>query len=152
MHLGTAEVLQIPSFEWTPKGCFPCPAALTVWTLISLRAKDRVNCPFYLKIGACRNGERCNRVQASGNQEEPRKALPICEDMLHAVAEVWLRYEPFGACEWDFSLCSSRLWGMIAAFYKVVPVKLQSYLDWLASTGWLVKLADTASDVKTAGT
>eukprot|EP00435_Cladocopium_sp_Y103_P037673 s2727_g10.t1 len=24
--------------------------------------KDRVNCPFYLKIGACRNGERCNRA------------------------------------------------------------------------------------------
>ena len=25
--------------------------------------QDRVNCPFYLKIGACRNGERCNRVR-----------------------------------------------------------------------------------------
>ena len=24
--------------------------------------EDRVNCPFYLKIGACRNGERCNRA------------------------------------------------------------------------------------------
>jgi hypothetical protein len=26
--------------------------------------KDRVNCPFYLKIGACRHGERCSRVHA----------------------------------------------------------------------------------------
>ncbi|CAK9061289.1 Splicing factor U2af small subunit A (U2 auxiliary factor 35 kDa subunit A) (U2 small nuclear ribonucleoprotein auxiliary factor small subunit A) (U2 snRNP auxiliary factor small subunit A) (Zinc finger CCCH domain-containing protein 60) (OsC3H60) [Durusdinium trenchii] len=24
--------------------------------------EDRVNCPFYLKIGACRNGDRCNRA------------------------------------------------------------------------------------------
>eukprot|EP00438_Fugacium_kawagutii_P027893 Skav231439 [mRNA] locus=scaffold1847:230236:246336:+ [translate_table: standard] len=24
--------------------------------------QDRVNCPFYLKIGACRNGDRCNRA------------------------------------------------------------------------------------------
>ncbi|CAK0821253.1 unnamed protein product, partial [Prorocentrum cordatum] len=23
--------------------------------------EDRVNCPFYFKIGACRNGDRCNR-------------------------------------------------------------------------------------------
>eukprot|EP00927_Polykrikos_kofoidii_P062724 TRINITY_DN5752_c0_g1_i1.p1 TRINITY_DN5752_c0_g1~~TRINITY_DN5752_c0_g1_i1.p1 ORF type:complete len:269 (-),score=59.39 TRINITY_DN5752_c0_g1_i1:175-981(-) len=24
--------------------------------------EDRVNCPFYFKIGACRNGDRCNRA------------------------------------------------------------------------------------------
>ena len=24
--------------------------------------KDRVNCPFYFKIGACRHGERCSRL------------------------------------------------------------------------------------------
>lgn len=24
--------------------------------------KDRVNCPFYFKIGACRHGERCSRI------------------------------------------------------------------------------------------
>lgn len=24
--------------------------------------EDRVNCPFYFKIGACRNGDQCNRV------------------------------------------------------------------------------------------
>mmetsp|Transcript_47715 Transcript_47715/g.102225 ORF Transcript_47715/g.102225 Transcript_47715/m.102225 type:complete len:256 (+) Transcript_47715:152-919(+) len=24
--------------------------------------EDRVNCPFYFKIGSCRNGDRCNRV------------------------------------------------------------------------------------------
>ena len=24
--------------------------------------KDRVNCPFYLKIGACRHGDRCSRL------------------------------------------------------------------------------------------
>ena len=24
--------------------------------------KDRVNCPFYYKIGACRHGDRCSRV------------------------------------------------------------------------------------------
>ncbi|CAE7399309.1 U2AF35B [Symbiodinium natans] len=32
--------------------------------------EDRVNCPFYFKIGACRNGDRCNRAHskpASGN-------------------------------------------------------------------------------------
>eukprot|EP00437_Effrenium_voratum_P037982 CAMPEP_0181478554 /NCGR_PEP_ID=MMETSP1110-20121109/42808_1 /TAXON_ID=174948 /ORGANISM="Symbiodinium sp., Strain CCMP421" /LENGTH=248 /DNA_ID=CAMNT_0023603923 /DNA_START=62 /DNA_END=805 /DNA_ORIENTATION=+ len=32
--------------------------------------EDRVNCPFYLKIGACRNGDRCNRAHmkpTSGN-------------------------------------------------------------------------------------
>ena len=25
--------------------------------------EDRVNCPFYFKIGACRNGDRCNRAR-----------------------------------------------------------------------------------------
>lgn len=32
--------------------------------------EDRVNCPFYFRIGACRNGERCNRIHIkpmSGN-------------------------------------------------------------------------------------
>ncbi|OLQ13327.1 Splicing factor U2af small subunit B [Symbiodinium microadriaticum] len=32
--------------------------------------EDRVNCPFYFKIGACRNGDRCNRAHSkptSGN-------------------------------------------------------------------------------------
>jgi len=24
--------------------------------------EDRVNCPFYFKIGSCRNGDRCNRI------------------------------------------------------------------------------------------
>ena len=24
--------------------------------------KDRVNCPFYFKIGACRHGDRCSRI------------------------------------------------------------------------------------------
>lgn len=24
--------------------------------------KDRVNCPFYFKIGACRHGDRCSRL------------------------------------------------------------------------------------------
>eukprot|EP00179_Madagascaria_erythrocladioides_P008545 CAMPEP_0198316346 /NCGR_PEP_ID=MMETSP1450-20131203/6279_1 /TAXON_ID=753684 ORGANISM="Madagascaria erythrocladiodes, Strain CCMP3234" /NCGR_SAMPLE_ID=MMETSP1450 /ASSEMBLY_ACC=CAM_ASM_001115 /LENGTH=78 /DNA_ID=CAMNT_0044019497 /DNA_START=56 /DNA_END=288 /DNA_ORIENTATION=+ len=24
--------------------------------------KDRVNCPFYFKIGACRHGDRCSRT------------------------------------------------------------------------------------------
>ncbi|AEE77953.1 Zinc finger C-x8-C-x5-C-x3-H type family protein [Arabidopsis thaliana] len=24
--------------------------------------KDRVNCPFYFKIGVCRNGDRCSRL------------------------------------------------------------------------------------------
>jgi splicing factor U2AF subunit len=24
--------------------------------------KDRVNCPFYFKIGACRHGDRCSRA------------------------------------------------------------------------------------------
>ena len=24
--------------------------------------EDKVNCPFYLKIGACRHGERCSRI------------------------------------------------------------------------------------------
>lgn len=24
--------------------------------------KDKVNCPFYFKIGACRHGERCSRT------------------------------------------------------------------------------------------
>ena len=23
--------------------------------------EDRVNCPFFLKVGACRNGDQCNR-------------------------------------------------------------------------------------------
>jgi hypothetical protein len=24
--------------------------------------KDKINCPFYFKIGACRHGERCSRI------------------------------------------------------------------------------------------
>ena len=24
--------------------------------------EDKVNCPFYLKMGACRHGDRCSRI------------------------------------------------------------------------------------------
>ena len=29
--------------------------------------KDRVNCPFYFKIGACRHGDRCSRLHNRPN-------------------------------------------------------------------------------------
>lgn len=34
--------------------------------------EDRVNCPFYFKIGACRNGDRCNRAHC-----RPEKSVTL---------------------------------------------------------------------------
>jgi len=34
--------------------------------------EDRVNCPFYFKIGSCRNGDRCNRIH-----QRPEKSTTL---------------------------------------------------------------------------
>lgn len=47
-----------------PASLFPTAGAEMARHLASIYAteKDRVNCPFYLKIGACRHGDRCSRL------------------------------------------------------------------------------------------
>lgn len=45
--------------------------------------EDRVNCPFYFKIGACRNGDRCNRV----HQRPTKSPVLMIPHMYPAIPE-----------------------------------------------------------------
>uniref|UniRef100_A0A0V0H015 Putative ovule protein n=1 Tax=Solanum chacoense TaxID=4108 RepID=A0A0V0H015_SOLCH len=80
--------------------------------------KDRVNCPFYFKIGACRHGDRCSRlhtkpsisptillsnmyqrpdsitpgVDAQGNPIDPRKIQEHFEDFYEDLFEELNKY------------------------------------------------------------
>ncbi|KAL8092515.1 splicing factor U2af small subunit B-like isoform X2 [Apium graveolens] len=90
--------------------------------------KDRVNCPFYFKIGACRHGERCSRlhtkpsvsptlllsnmyqrpdmitpgVDAQGNPLDPRKMQDHFEDFYEDLFEELDKYgeiESLNVCD-----------------------------------------------------
>lgn len=55
--------------------------------------EDRINCPFYFKIGACRNGDRCNRLHIKPNSGQtiliPHMYPCIPEAMAVANDEDW---------------------------------------------------------------
>ncbi|KAJ4724949.1 splicing factor U2af small subunit B-like [Melia azedarach] len=90
--------------------------------------KDRVNCPFYFKIGACRHGDRCSRlhtkpsisptlllsnmyqrldmitpgVDAQGNPLDPRKIQEHFEDFYEDLFEELSKYgeiESLNVCD-----------------------------------------------------
>ncbi|XP_031275706.1 splicing factor U2af small subunit B-like [Pistacia vera] len=90
--------------------------------------KDRVNCPFYFKIGACRHGDRCSRlhtkpsisptlllsnmyqrpdmitpgVDANGNPIDPRKIQQHFEDFYEDLFEELSKYgdiESLNVCD-----------------------------------------------------
>ncbi|KDP34367.1 hypothetical protein JCGZ_11250 [Jatropha curcas] len=90
--------------------------------------KDRVNCPFYFKIGACRHGDRCSRlhtkpsisptlllsnmyqrpdmitpgVDAQGNPIDPRKIQEHFEDFYEDLFEELSKYgeiESLNVCD-----------------------------------------------------
>lgn len=48
--------------------------------------EDRVNCPFYFKIGACRNGDRCNRL----HNRPATSSVLLLEHLYPATAETML--------------------------------------------------------------
>ncbi|CAN6888396.1 unnamed protein product [Brassica oleracea] len=47
--------------------------------------KDRVNCPFYNKMGACRHGDRCSRIH---NRVDPRKIQEHFEDLFEELRKL----------------------------------------------------------------
>lgn len=90
--------------------------------------KDRVNCPFYFKIGACRHGDRCSRlhtkpsisptlllsnmyqrpdmitpgVDAQGNPIDPRRIQEHFEDFYEDLFEELGKYgeiESLNVCD-----------------------------------------------------
>mmetsp|Transcript_28766 Transcript_28766/g.52420 ORF Transcript_28766/g.52420 Transcript_28766/m.52420 type:complete len:254 (-) Transcript_28766:50-811(-) len=87
--------------------------------LSHLTEEDRVNCPFYFKIGACRNGDRCNRMHTRPTKGNtlliPRLYPSIPEALVVANDEEWddVQYDLAQAhCE---------------AFYQEVWLELASY-------------------------
>ncbi|KAG8057230.1 hypothetical protein GUJ93_ZPchr0002g24464 [Zizania palustris] len=56
--------------------------------------KDRVNCPFYFKIGACRHGDRCSRLhnRPSGNPVDPDKIQADFEDFYEDIFDELSKY------------------------------------------------------------
>ncbi|GFZ10595.1 U2 snRNP auxiliary factor small subunit [Actinidia rufa] len=53
--------------------------------------KDRVNCPFYFKIGACRHGERCSRLH-----NRPTISLTLLSNMYQRLDMVTPGVDPQG--------------------------------------------------------
>eukprot|EP00929_Paragymnodinium_shiwhaense_P015460 TRINITY_DN123554_c0_g1_i1.p1 TRINITY_DN123554_c0_g1~~TRINITY_DN123554_c0_g1_i1.p1 ORF type:complete len:346 (-),score=67.70 TRINITY_DN123554_c0_g1_i1:155-1192(-) len=56
--------------------------------------EDRVNCPFYFKIGACRNGDRCNRL----HQRPTKSSVLMIPHMYPAMPEA---LQVSGDEDWD---------------------------------------------------
>ena len=52
--------------------------------------KDRVNCPFYFKIGACRFGERCSRI----HNKPPISQTLLLAHMYHGPSSSLADYNP----------------------------------------------------------
>lgn len=101
--------------------------------------KDRVNCPFYFKIGACRHGDRCSRlhnrptisptlllsnmyhrpdmitpgVDAQGNPIDPRKIQDHFEDFYEDIFE---ELNKFGEIE-SLNVCDNLADHMIGNVY-----------------------------------
>lgn len=101
--------------------------------------KDRVNCPFYFKIGACRHGDHCSRlhnrptisptlllsnmyqrpdmitpgVDAQGNPIEPRKIQEHFEDFYEDIFE---ELNKFGEIE-NLNVCDNLADHMIGNVY-----------------------------------
>ncbi|XP_010927308.1 splicing factor U2af small subunit B [Elaeis guineensis] len=101
--------------------------------------KDRVNCPFYFKIGACRHGDRCSRlhnrptisptlllsnmyhrpdmitpgVDAQGQQIDPRKIQEHFEDFYEDIFE---ELSKFGEIE-SLNVCDNLADHMIGNVY-----------------------------------
>lgn len=81
--------------------------------------EDRVNCPFYFKIGACRNGDRCNRAHIRPTVSQtlllPHMYPNIPESMSIANDE-----------DWDDDMYS-RAQEHVEAFYEEVFLELANY-------------------------
>jgi len=81
--------------------------------------EDRVNCPFYFKIGACRNGDRCNRSHIrptiSSTLLLPHLYPHIPESMAIANDE-----------EWDDDM-HARAQEHVEAFYEEVLLEFAEY-------------------------
>ncbi|KAL5984995.1 hypothetical protein ACLOJK_038832 [Asimina triloba] len=101
--------------------------------------KDRVNCPFYFKIGACRHGDRCSRlhnrptisptillsnmyqrpdmitpgVDAQGNPIDPRKIQEHFEDFYEDIFE---ELSKFGDIE-SLNICDNLADHMVGNVY-----------------------------------
>ncbi|XP_057490102.1 LOW QUALITY PROTEIN: splicing factor U2af small subunit B-like [Actinidia eriantha] len=101
--------------------------------------KDRVNCPFYFKIGACRHGNRCSRlhnrptispnlllsnmyqlpdmitpgVDAQGHPIDPRKIKDHFEDLYYDIFE---EFGKFGEIE-NLNVCDNLADRMIGNVY-----------------------------------
>lgn len=81
--------------------------------------EDRVNCPFYFKTGACRNGDRCNRVHVrpttSATLLLPHLYPNLPESMAIANDE-----------DWDDEMYA-RAQEHVEAFYEEVFLELANY-------------------------
>jgi len=81
--------------------------------------EDRVNCPFYFKIGACRNGDRCNRAHVRPTSSQtlllPHMYPNIAESMAIASDE-----------DWDDEMYA-RAQEHVEAFYEEVFLELANY-------------------------
>merc|ERR1719221_1145469 len=80
---------------------------------------DRINCPFYFKIGACRNGDRCNRAHVRPTTSQtlllPHLYPSTPESMSITNDE-----------EWDDEMYN-RAQEHVEAFYEEVFLELANY-------------------------
>jgi len=81
--------------------------------------EDRVNCPFYLKIGACRNGDRCNRTH---NKPEKSHTLLLSHMYPNSPEGLSIANDE----EWDDDMYD-RAQDHVEAFYEEVFLELAKY-------------------------
>lgn len=81
--------------------------------------EDRVNCPFYLKIGACRNGDRCNRAHV-------RPAISQTVLLPHMYPTMPEGLSISNDEEWDDEMYD-KAQEHVEAFYEEVFLELANY-------------------------
>ena len=61
--------------------------------------KDKVNCSFYFKIGACRHGDRCSRKHIQPNFSQtvliPNEVVGKCRPIVMQVTNIKIMYGSF---------------------------------------------------------
>jgi len=81
--------------------------------------EDRVNCPFYFKIGACRHGDQCSRQH---NRPTASQSLLLCHMYPNCPESLQIAQEE----PWDDEMYA-RAQDHLEAFYEEVFLELANY-------------------------
>lgn len=84
--------------------------------------EDRINCPFYFKIGSCRNGDRCNRMHSkptSGQTILIPHMYPMIPDAMAVANDDEWDDETYARAQEHFENFYEEVFGELAKFGEI---------------------------------